>query len=110
MSYNLPLEQVVHGIRFQPIFSLSERRIYAWEVLSILQPDLNREDYFKVQSIDIYSNLLCWQLHVISGMKNMRRYFLIYPPIFFVIRRLYNVFLPSCGQGLKLKFRFQILI
>lgn len=79
MTCCLPLEQAVLGIRFQPIYSLIDRQIEAWEILSILHPDLNHEHYFASQPDDVYMSLLYWQLHIIAKMKNKRRYYFNIP-------------------------------
>ena len=70
--YRLPFESAVLGIRFQPIYSVAEKMIKAWEVLSLLQPGINHEQYFASQSDLACLNLLCWQLQIVEKMKNRK--------------------------------------
>lgn len=79
MPYRLPPERVVCGLRFQPIYSLEKRDIQAWEILSILHPELNHERYFSSQPDDVSLNILCWQLVIIGKMKNRKRYYFNIP-------------------------------
>ena len=50
MPYRLSFENAVRGIRFQPIYSVAEKAIKAREILSLLQPGINHEQYFASQS------------------------------------------------------------
>ncbi|MDH1316913.1 EAL domain-containing protein [Enterobacter bugandensis] len=75
MPYRLPPESAVRGIRFQPIYSLADDTIHAWEVLSLLHQDLQHERYFSSQPDDVILNILCWQLLIVANMKNRRRYY-----------------------------------
>lgn len=79
MPYALSPESAVCGLRFQPIYSLEEKAITAWEILSILHPALNSERYFSSQPHDVSLNILCWQLVIIAKMKNKKRYYLNIP-------------------------------
>lgn len=79
MPYLLPIEKTILGIRFQPIYSVAEKMIKAWEILSLLQPGINHEQYFSSQSEISCLNILCWQLQLIHKMKNRKRYYLNVP-------------------------------
>ena len=79
MPYRLSFENAVRGIRFQPIYSVAEKAIKAWEILSLLQPGINNEQYFASQSDQTCMNILCWHLQIIYKMKNKKRYYLNVP-------------------------------
>lgn len=79
MFVTLPPDQALCGIRFQPIFSLREKQIQSWEVLSILHPELNHEHFFANQSEDFYLNVLCWQLQAVNKINNHKRYYFNVP-------------------------------
>ena len=79
MPYRLPPEKAVCGIRFQPIYSLVDKNIQAWEILSILHPELHHERYFSEQPDDVALGMLCWQLLIVAMKKNKQRYYLNAP-------------------------------
>ncbi|HCM9129863.1 TPA: EAL domain-containing protein [Enterobacter asburiae] len=79
MLYPLQPESAVCGIRFQPIFSLAERKIHSWEVLSMLKTGLNHEYFFSYLSDELCLNILRWQLRTVMTMFHRQRYYFNIP-------------------------------
>lgn len=105
MPYRLPFENVVRGIRFQPIFSVAEKVIKAWEILSLLQPEMNPEHYFSSQSEQSCLNILCWQLQVIYKMKNRKRYYLNVPARLLCSSQVVEHLLPWLREDIVLEIQ-----
>lgn len=103
MPYRLPFENAVRGIRFQPIYSVAEKVIKAWEILSLLQPGINHEQYFKLQSDQSCLNILCWQLQIIYKMKNRKRYYLNVPARLLCSSQAVEHILPWLREGIILE-------
>lgn len=103
--YRLPVENAVRGIRFQPIYSVAEKMINAWEVLSLLQPGINHEQYFASQSDLSCLNILCWQLKIIYKMKNRKRYYLNAPARLLCSSRAIEQLLPWLREGIVLEIQ-----
>ncbi|MGF6100546.1 EAL domain-containing protein [Enterobacter sp. A4] len=103
MSYQLPFENAVHGIRFQPIYSVAEKMIIAWEILSLLQPGINHEQYFASQSQQSCLNILCWQLQIIYRMNNRKRYYLNVPARLLCSSQAVEYLLPWLRVGIALE-------
>lgn len=101
--YRLPFENAVRGIRFQPIYSVAEKMIKAWEVLSLLQPDIDPERYFSAQSDRACLNVLCWQLQIIYKMKNRKRYYLNVPARLLCSTQAIEQLLPWLREGIVLE-------
>ncbi|MCT9842970.1 EAL domain-containing protein [Leclercia adecarboxylata ATCC 23216 = NBRC 102595] len=103
MPYRLPFENAVRGIRFQPIYSVAEKVIKAWEILSLLQPGINHEQYFASQSEQSCLNILCWQLQIIYKMKNRERYYLNVPARLLCSSQAVEHILPWLREGIVLE-------
>lgn len=103
MPYRLPIESVVRGIRFQPIYSVAEKVIKAWEILNLLQPGINPEQYFTAQSDRSFLNILCWQLQIIYKMKNRKRYYLNVPARLLCSAQAIEQLLPWLREGIVLE-------
>lgn len=103
MPYRLPIESAVRGIRFQPIYSVAEKVIKAWEILSLLQPGINPEQYFAAQSDRSFLNILCWQLQIIYKMKNRKRYYLNVPARLLCSSQAVEQLLPWLREGIALE-------
>ncbi len=101
--YHLPFESAVLGIRFQPIYSVAEKMIKAWEVLSLLQPGINHEQYFASQSDLACLNLLCWQLQIVEKMKNRKTYYLNVPARILCSSQATEQLLPWLREGIVLE-------
>ena len=103
MPYRLPFEYAVRGIRFQPIYSVAEKMIKAWEILSLLQPDIDPEYYFAAQSDLSCLNILRWQLQVIYKMKNRQRYYVNVPARLLCSSQAIEQLLPWLREGIVLE-------
>ncbi|HBC0018295.1 TPA: EAL domain-containing protein [Enterobacter hormaechei subsp. xiangfangensis] len=103
MPYRLSFENAVRGIRFQPIYSVAEKAIKAWEILSLLQPGINHEQYFASQSHQACLNILCWQLQIIYKMKNKKRYYLNVPASLLCSSQAVQLLLPWLREGIILE-------
>lgn len=103
MPYCLSFENAVRGIRFQPIYSVAEKVIKAWEILSLLQPGINPERYFDSQPEQSCLNILCWQLQIIYRMKNMKRYYLNIPARLLCSSLAVEHLLPWLREGIILE-------
>lgn len=103
MPYRLSFENAVRGIRFQPIYSVAEKVIKAWEILSLLQPGINHEHYFASQSEQSCLNILCWQLQIIYKMKNRKRYYLNAPARLLCSPQVIEQLLPWLREGIVLE-------
>lgn len=103
MPYHLPVENAVRGIRFQPIYSVAEKVINAWEILTLLQPGINHERYFLSQSDRSCLNILCWQLQIIYKMKNRKRYYLNVPARLLCFSMVVEQLLPWLREGIVLE-------
>ncbi|WP_039029620.1 EAL domain-containing protein [Leclercia adecarboxylata] len=101
--YRLPFENAVRGIRFQPIYSVAEKMIKAWEVLSLLQPDMDPERYFSAQPDSASLKVLCWQLQIIYKMKNRKRYYLNVPARLLCSSQAIEQLLPWLREGIVLE-------
>lgn len=101
--YRLPFENAVRGIRFQPIYSVAEKMVKAWEVLSLLQPDIDPECYFSAQTDRACLNLLCWQLQIIYKMKNRKRYYLNVPARLLCSSQAIEQLFPWLREGIVLE-------
>ncbi|WP_071985422.1 EAL domain-containing protein [Enterobacter mori] len=101
--YRLPFEHAVRGIRFQPIFSVAEKMIKAWEVLSLLQPNMDPERYFSSQSDNACLDILCWQLQIIYKMRNRKRYYLNVPARLLCSSQVIERLLPWLREGIVLE-------
>lgn len=79
MMVNSALEHVICGMRLQPIYSLANNNIQAWEVLSALSAGMDNELFFS--SLSEYDNfkVLCWQLDAIKGKGGSKKYFINAP-------------------------------
>ena len=73
MPYRLSFENAVRGIRFQPIYSVAEKAIKAREILSLLQPGINHEQYFASQS----DQTLKWSTKLATALEFFSIGFLI---------------------------------
>lgn len=103
MPYRLACENAVRGIRFQPIYSVAEKVIKAWEILSLLQPGINPEQYFASQTEQSCLNILCWQLQIIYKMKNRKRYYLNVPARLLCSSQVIEQLLPWLREGIVLE-------
>ena len=103
MPYRLPFENAIRGIRFQPIYSVAEKVINAWEILTLLQPGINHERYFISQSDRSCLNILCWQLQIIYRMKNRKRYYLNVPARLLCFSMVVEQLLPWLREGIVLE-------
>lgn len=103
MPYCLSFENAVRGIRFQPIYSVTEKVIKAWEILSLLQPGINHERYFASQTDQSCLNILCWQLQIIYKMKNRKRYYLNVPARLLCSSQAIERLLPWLREGIVLE-------
>jgi EAL domain-containing protein (putative c-di-GMP-specific phosphodiesterase class I) len=103
MPSHLPFENVVRGIRFQPIYSVSEKVIKAWEILSLLQSGINYEQYFASQSDQSCLNILCWQLQIVHKMQNRKRYYLNVPARLLCSASIIEQLLPWLREGIVLE-------
>ncbi|WP_421512491.1 EAL domain-containing protein (plasmid) [Enterobacter sp. JS8-1] len=101
--YHLPLENALCGIRFQPIYSVAEQEIKAWEVLSLLQPNINTEVYFSAQPDSVYLNILLWQLKLIYHVNNRKRYYLNIPARLLCSLQAVEKLLPWLREGIVLE-------
>lgn len=72
MPCRLPIENAMHGVRFQPMYSVAEKVIKAWELLGLIHPGINHKQYLASQSC---LNILCWQLQINYKMKSRKRYY-----------------------------------
>lgn len=79
MFNELHPDNAVCGIRFQPIYSLANKKIVAWEVLSYLHSALDAECFFSSQTDDVFLDILCWQFEMIKELKKTKRCFLNIP-------------------------------
>lgn len=103
MPYRLPFENAVRGIRFQPIYYVAEKVIKAWGILSLLQPGINHEQYFTLQSEQSCLNILCWQLQIFYKMKNRKRYYLNVPARLLCSSQAVEYILPWLREGIVLE-------
>ncbi|WP_234081718.1 EAL domain-containing protein [Enterobacter quasiroggenkampii] len=103
MPYRLPFENAVRGIRFQPIYSVAEKVIKAWEILSLLQTGINPEQYFASQTEQSCLNILCWQLQIIYKMKNRKRYYLNVPARLLCSSQVIEQLVPWLREGIVLE-------
>lgn len=103
MPYRLSFENAIRGIRFQPIYSVADKVIKAWEILSLLQPGVNHEQYFTSQSDQSCLNILCWQLQIIYKMKNRKRYYLNVPARLLCSSQVIEQLLPWLREGIVLE-------
>lgn len=105
MPSRMPFENAVRGIRFQPIYSVAEKMIKAWEILSLLHPGINHEHYFASQSEESCLNILCWQLQIIHKMKNRKRYYLNVPARLLCSAQAVERLLPWLREGIVLEIQ-----
>jgi EAL domain-containing protein (putative c-di-GMP-specific phosphodiesterase class I) len=99
------ITQAICGIRFQPIYSLAEQRVCAWEVLSILAHDLSCEDFFISLSPSSGLSVLRWQLRLIQDMAVGGRYFLNAPAKLFCHPEGIAALLPMLGPSIALEIQ-----
>ncbi|CAM6363251.1 EAL domain-containing protein [Enterobacter intestinihominis] len=103
MPYTLSIENAIRGIRFQPIYSVAEKVIKAWEILSLLQPGINHEKYFCSLTEQSCLNILVWQLQIIHQMKNKKRYYFNVPARLLCSALAVERLLPWLREGIILE-------
>ncbi|MBT1726997.1 EAL domain-containing protein [Enterobacter quasimori] len=103
MLINSLLEHAICGVRFQPIYSLQEKKIKAWEMLSFLRQGIDCETFFEKMSLNAIFRLLRWQLRITSLCAESEVYFINVPAKLLCRSALIDEVLPSLHSGIVIE-------
>lgn len=103
MKTGFLFKNTICGLRFQPIYCLSDNNIQAWEVLSALKEDIQPERFFSSLSHKICLQILLWQLKVIQGINSRQHYYLNAPTKMLCQRRYVDSLLPLLRSGITIE-------
>lgn len=105
MSADAMLKHIILGMRFQPIYSVREQRINAWEVLSLLSHGADSEIFFSSLTSSVVFKVLQWQLQVIRELSRDKHYFLNAPTDLLCQTDMMFALLPLLRTGITIEIQ-----
>lgn len=76
---NSKLDSVIQGYKFEPIVNVAQNTVFAYEMLSILEQDVDSESFFSYTSSCFIWDIIQEQFQIISNMATCQNIFVNIP-------------------------------